>query len=84
MCSSDLQYIDVQASTTLVAAPGGTYDMAPAGNWDMPVPPADGLWSAAEAGDGDPPPADPPAAADPAEPPLHLMTGTGTAEDEEN
>ena len=42
------QYRDTAADMTLVADPGGTYDMAPAGGVAMPVPPADGLWQAAD------------------------------------
>jgi hypothetical protein len=75
-----VQYMDVQADRTLIAAPGGSYEMTPAGNWNLPVPPADGRWESAEGGDGDPPAAEPEAAV----PPLNLMTGAGTSEDEEN
>ena len=76
-----VQYMDVQADRTLTAVPGRPYEMAPAGNWNLPVPPADGRWEPAAG--GDPPPGDPPAGAA-AAPPPHVITGTGTAEDEEN
>jgi hypothetical protein len=45
-------YIDLGAQHTLVAVPGGTYQIIPAGQGDPvidannPVPPADGLWEA--------------------------------------
>jgi hypothetical protein len=73
------QFIDNDADSTLIAAPGLSYDMRPAGSRDLPVPPADGLWGdaedpappagedpapAAEADAGPPPPA-PEAAAPP-------------------
>ena len=38
------QYIDNEADSTLIALPGESYDMRPAGSRDLPVPPADGLW----------------------------------------
>jgi hypothetical protein len=42
------QFIDIDADGPLVASPGGTYDMRPAGQLNMPVPPGDGRWAPAE------------------------------------
>lgn len=44
-------YIDVQAQHTLLASPGGTYDIAPAGqgfDYGLPSVPGDGLWTLVE------------------------------------
>lgn len=45
------QYTDNDTDRPLLASPGGdelhpdgTYDMRPAGSWDVPVPPQDGRW----------------------------------------
>lgn len=38
------QYRDIEADTPLIAEPGGTYDMTPAGSMPLAVPPGDGLW----------------------------------------
>ena len=46
-----IAYIDVQAGHTLLARPGGTYQIAPAGqgyDYGSTVPPPDGLWAAAD------------------------------------
>jgi hypothetical protein len=71
-----VQYLDAEASTTLIASPGGSYDIVPAGSLDFPVPPADGLWEA----EASPPP---PPQASPAAVPPPLMTAAST-EDEGN
>jgi hypothetical protein len=74
------QYLDADTSCTLIAAPGGSYDIAPAGSLDLPVPPADGLWEAS-APSGDPPGGEAGSGeADGVPPPL--MTGTGTEGEE--
>ena len=41
------QYRDLVADTPLTAVPGQSYDMAPVADWDVPVPPGDGLWGPA-------------------------------------
>jgi hypothetical protein len=42
-------YRDASSGSTLVAEPGGSYDMEPvAGAEDLPVPPRDGLWPVPE------------------------------------
>jgi hypothetical protein len=75
------QYLDLTAGGTLIADPGGEYDLAAAGSLDLPVPPADGLWEAAEP---DPPGSeDSGDSADGGSLPPPLMTGTST-EGEEN
>ena len=46
-----INYIDVQAQHTLLATPGGTYAMEPAGlgyNYGLTSVPNDGLWTAVE------------------------------------
>ena len=53
------QYRDLATDRTLVASPGGSYDMAPAGQYGLPVPPGDGNWGRATT----PPPPDAPAPA---------------------
>ena len=41
------QYRDTSTWVTLIAEPGGSYDMAPAmGAGNVDVPPSDGLWAA--------------------------------------
>ena len=76
------QYIDNEADSTLIALPGESYDMRPAGSRDLPVPPADGLW-------GDAPDipvavltAQPVPAALPAPPPAPAVTPAASTEDE--
>ena len=79
------KYLDADTSCTLIAAPGGSYDIVPAGSLDLPVPPADGLWEAS-APSGDPPGGEGVSEADGGEAdgvPPPLMTGTGT-EGEDN
>ena len=40
------EYVDVNTGKMLLAEQGGTYEMRP--TWqDLPVPPADGLWTEA-------------------------------------
>jgi hypothetical protein len=81
------QYIDNEADTTLIALPGESYDMRPAGSRNLPVPPADGLWGPAVV------PAAPVAVAGPAPPvpvpvpPPVVVTppvASTSTEDEEN
>lgn len=74
------QFRDLAADTPLIAAPGGVYDMAPAGGLNLPVPPGDGLWGPEVAGEAvaEPPPEPPPA--DPVPPVLINVP----AETEEN
>ena len=57
------QYRDLGTDRPLQAAPGASYDMAPVGGWDLPVPPADGRWESA-------------AATRPASPPAPLIAST--------
>jgi hypothetical protein len=81
-----VQYLDQEAGTTLVADPGGSYDMLPAGSWDMPVPPPDGLWEQPRDAPEDEDPAagsGPPGQGEPADVPPPLMTAAST-EDEGN
>jgi hypothetical protein len=43
-----VDYLDTIAGHTLVAAPGGTYQIAPAGegfDYGFAIPPPDGLWA---------------------------------------
>jgi hypothetical protein len=67
-----VQYLDADADRTLIASPGGTYDIRPAGSLNFPLPPADGMWELA----GDPPDVSAPAVV-----PAPLMT-TASTEDE--
>jgi hypothetical protein len=74
-----VQYLVEPAGTTLIADPGGSYDMAPAGSWVLPVPPADGLWETAE----DEPDGEPEDGSEPDAIPALLLTAAST-EDEGN
>jgi hypothetical protein len=79
------QYLDADTGRPLTAAPGGSYEIMPAGGMDYPVPPRDGRWELPA--DPDDPGEDggqegePAPSADPA--PRLLMTGVST-EDEES
>lgn len=68
------QYRDLATDRPLTASPGGSYDMAPVGLYDLPVPPADGNWGPDTAA---PPPPPPPPAAGP--PPAATTAPSGAA-----
>lgn len=44
------QWLDASTGRTLVADPGRSYDMYPAGGLNLTAPPADGLWEVPESG----------------------------------
>ena len=54
-----VRYLDAATSHTLTADPGGSYDILAAGSQDFPVPPGDGLWETADAGEAGEPQEDP-------------------------
>jgi chitodextrinase len=69
------QYLDEATWTTLVAQPGVSYDMTPAGSRDLPVPPSDGLWQATAPA---PPPDPEPAAPEPEPAPVPFVPAPST------
>jgi hypothetical protein len=69
------QYRDLESGTSLSAAPGGAYDMAPV-FLDLPVPPADGRWEPEDGDDSD-------SQDERKMPPVPLLTGSST-EGEDN
>lgn len=81
-----VRYLDAATSHTLTADPGGSYDILAAGSQDFPVPPGDGLWETADAGEAGEPQEDPePESTKPgtaAVPPVPLTTASTEDEGE--